>query len=269
MNDEKVTCKYCFNFLEEIKMCKVIAIANQKGGVGKTTTCISLAAGLAQKKKKVCIIDLDPQGNATQGLGFDAEELPVTITDILNKMISKEYDLPEKYGVWYHNEGIELIPANICLSGMEMSLLAVYIGREKILKRYIDIIRQNYDYIIIDCKPSLDILTLNALVAANSVLIPVQTQFYSARGLEQLLMTISQVISDGLNPDLRVDGILFTLVNRQTCNYKQISELIKRAYGSQIKIYENFIPRSVKAEEAPAAGSSIYEFDGKDRRRKT
>lgn len=244
-------------------MCKVIAIANQKGGVGKTTTCISLAAGLSIKGKRTCIIDLDPQGNATQGLGFDSESIPVTITDILNKIINKDYDIAEEYGVLNHKEGIDLIPSNICLSGMEMSLLAVYIGREKILKRYVDMIRTFYDYIIIDCKPSLDILTLNALVAADSVLIPVQTQFYSARGLEQLLMTISQIISDGLNPKLQIEGILFTLVNKQTCNYKQVSELIKEAYGSHIRIYESFIPRSVKAEEAPAAGRSIYEYAAK------
>lgn len=241
-------------------MSKVIAIANQKGGVGKTTTSISLSAGLAQKGKKVCIIDLDPQGNATQGLGFDSENLEITITSILNRIINKDYSFSDHYGILSHEEGIDLVPANIDLATMEMQLISVYIGREKILSRYIEIIGNRYDYIIIDCKPSLDIVTLNALTAADSVLIPVQAQYYSAKGLEQLLGTISQVISDGLNSHLTIDGILFTLVNSQTCNFKQVSEIVREAYGQYVNIYENYIPRSVKAEEAPASDTSIYEF---------
>lgn len=244
-------------------MSKIIAIANQKGGVGKTTTSINLGVGLVRKGKKVCIIDLDPQGNATQGLGFDSENLDVTITDILDKMIAKEYSFTSDYGIYHNEENIDLIPSNIGLSVMEMKLLSVYIGREKILSRYIEMIENLFDYIIIDCKPSLDIITLNALTAADKVLIPVQAQFYSARGLEQLLNTISQVVSDGLNSRLKIDGILFTLVNKQTCNYKQIADIIEQAYGKYLHIYKNYIPRSVRAEESPAAGKSIYEFDPK------
>ncbi len=243
---------------------KVIAIANQKGGVGKTTTSINLGIGLSQRGKRVCIIDLDPQSNATQGLGFDSENLEVTITDILDKMIMRDYDFAtfrSDYGVCHNQEGVDLIPSNIGLSTMEMKLLSVYIGREKILRRYTDLIKYDYDYVIIDCKPSLDIVTLNALTAADKILIPIQAQFYSARGLEQLLGTISQVNKEGLNPFLEIDGVLFTLVNQQTCNYKNISKMIADAYGQHLHIYNNFIPRSVRAEEAPASGSSIYKYD--------
>ena len=244
-------------------MGKIIAIANQKGGVGKTTTSISLGAGLVKRGKKVCILDFDPQGNATEGLGYDSENQKVTITTILNKIINKDYSFPFDYGVLHHEEGMDLIPANIDLATMEMQLISVYIGREKILCRYLDLIKSNYDYIIIDCKPSLDIVTLNALTAADSVLIPVQAQFYSAKGLEQLLGTITQIITDGLNPSLKIEGILFTVVNEQTNNFKKVSDIVKNAYGECVNIYTSYIPRSVRAEEAPATGNSIYEFDPK------
>lgn len=244
-------------------MGKIIAIANQKGGVGKTTTSISLGAGLAKRGKRVCILDFDPQGNATEGLGYDSENQKVTITTILNKIIIKDSNFPLDYGVLHHEEGMDLIPANIDLATMEMQLISVYIGREKILCRYLDLIKSNYDYIIIDCKPSLDIVTLNALTAADSVLIPVQAQFYSANGLEQLLGTITQIITDGLNPSLKIEGILFTVVNEQTNNFKKVSDIVKNAYGKCVNIYTSYIPRSVRAEEAPASGNSIYEFDPK------
>ncbi len=244
-------------------MGKIIAIANQKGGVGKTTTSISLGAGLVKRGKKVCLLDFDPQGNATEGLGYDSDNLKVTITSILNKVINKDFCISSDYGVLHHEEGMDLIPANIDLATMEMQLISVYIGREKILSRYLELIKNNYDYIIIDCKPSLDIVTLNAFTAADSVLIPVQAQFYSAKGLEQLLSTITQIITDGLNPNLKIEGILFTVVNNQTNNYKKVREIVKNAYGEYVNIYTTYIPRSVRAEEAPASGRSIYKFDPK------
>lgn len=242
-------------------MNKIIAIANQKGGVGKTTTTINLGVGLARAGKKVCLVDLDPQANTTQGLGFNPDEMEVTISTILDKVIGKDYMIGRDYGVLHHQEGIDIIPANIELSAMEMKLISVYIGREKILNTYLEMVRPLYDYILIDCKPSLDIITLNALTAADSALIPVQAQYYSAKGLEQLLNTITQVIVSGINTRLKVEGILFTLVNNRTCSFKQVSEIIKNAYGQNIRIYTNYIPRSVKAEEAPAAGISIYKYD--------
>lgn len=244
-------------------MSRIIAIANQKGGVGKTTTTINLGIGLARAGKKVCLIDLDPQGNTTQGLGFNPDELEVTISTVLDKIIDKDYKICKDYGILKHDEGIDIVPANIELSAMEMKLISVYIGREKILSTYLEMIKESYDYVLIDCKPSLDIITLNALTAADSVLIPVQAQYYSAKGLEQLLSTITQVVVSGLNSRLKIDGILFTLVNDRTCSFKLVSEVIREAYGQNIHIYANYIPRSVKAEEAPAAGMSIYRYDDK------
>lgn len=243
------------------KMGKVIAIANQKGGVGKTTTAVSLGTGLTKKGKKVCIIDLDPQGNATQSLGYNSENLEITITTILDRIIAKDYVLSSDYGVLHHQEGVDLVPANIELSVMEMKLLSVYIGREKILDKYLEMIKDTYDYIIIDCKPSLDIITLNALTASDTVLIPVQAQFFSVRGLEQLLNTINQVVIGGLNSKLTIEGILYTAVNDRTCSFKEISETVRNAYGAYVHIYQRYIPRSIKAEEAPAAGKSIYTYD--------
>lgn len=243
-------------------MSKIIAIANQKGGVGKTTTSINLGTGLARKGKRVCLIDLDPQGNASQGLGFNPDQIEETISTIMDRIIEKDYGITSDFAVLHHDEGIDLIPANIELSVMEMKLLSVFIGREKILQTYIEMIRDKYDYILIDCKPSLDVITLNAFAAANSVLIPVQAQFYSAKGLEQLLGTINQVIESGLNRDLKIEGVLFTVVNKQSCNYQQVSKLIRECYGRYVNIYENYIPRSVRIEEAPAYGKSIYEYAG-------
>lgn len=242
-------------------MNRIIAIANQKGGVGKTTTTINLGVGLAKSGKRVCLIDLDPQGNTTQGLGYDPDVQEVTAATILDRIINKDHEIGREYGILHHKEGVDLIPANIELSTMEMKLISVYIGREKILSNYLEMIRPYYDYILIDCKPSLDIITLNALTAADSVAIPVQAQYYSAKGLEQLLGTITQIVTGGINTRLKVDGILFTLANDRTCNFKQVSSIIRNVYGQNIHIYRNYIPRSVKAEEAPTAGISIYEYD--------
>lgn len=246
-------------------MGKIIAIANQKGGVGKTTTCISLGVGLAKKGKKVLLIDFDPQGNTTQSLGFNPDLLKVTVNDVLEQIIEKklEYEINADidYGIIHSNEQVDLLPANIELAAMEMKLLAVYIGREKLLGKYINSIKDYYDFILIDCKPSLDVITLNALTAANSILIPVQAQFYSVKGLEQLLNTINQVIIGGLNTKLKIEGILLTLANPQTNNFKEIKKVVEMAYGHHIKIFKTYIPRAVTAEEAPASGKSIYKYD--------
>lgn len=242
-------------------MGKIIAIANQKGGVGKTTTAINLGIGLVNKGNKVLLVDLDPQGNATQGLGFDVDALEVTISTMLRKMISKDYIFTKNYGILSHPEGIDLMPANIELSALEIELISLFSGREKILKSYLDILRDEYDYIVIDCMPSLNLITINALVAANEVIIPLHAQYYSVRGLEQLLQTIGSVKSNGLNESLNISGILYTCVNDRTTSFRDVQNILKKAYGENIRIYDQYIPRSVKAEEAPASGKSIYEYD--------
>lgn len=243
-------------------MGKIIAIANQKGGVGKTTTCINLGVGLAREGKRVLLIDFDPQGNTTQSLGYDPDRLDVTVSSILEKMIAKDYAISSDFGILNNEEQVDLLPANIELATMEMQLLSVFIGREKMLDKYISMIKDKYDYILIDCKPSLDIITLNALTAADSVLIPVQAQFYSVKGLEQLLGTISQVVAGGLNTRLTIEGILLTLANPKTNNFKEIKRVVENAYGKNITIFHTYIPRAVTAEEAPASGTSIYKYDG-------
>lgn len=242
-------------------MGKTIAIANQKGGVGKTTTCINLGVGLARQGNKVLLIDFDPQGNTTQSLGYNPDLLEVTVSNVLEKLITKDYNISSTYGILHSQEQVDLLPANIELATMEIQLLSVFIGREKMLEQYVQMVKGDYDYILIDCKPSLDIITLNALTAADSVLIPVQAQFYSVKGLEQLLNTISQVVSGGLNSRLTIEGILLTLANPQTNNFKEIAKVVETAYGNHITIYKTHIPRAVTAEEAPAAGKSIFLYD--------
>lgn len=242
-------------------MSKVIAIANQKGGVGKTTTAINLGAGLTRKGNKVLIVDLDPQGNATQGLGFDADSLDVTIATVIRKMINKDYAVCKDYGILHHEEGIDLMPSNIELSIIDTELISLLFGRERMLNTYITMIKDEYDYIIIDCMPSLNLIAINAFVAADEIIIPLHAQYYSVRGLEQLLTTLGSVKSNGLNPNLKIAGILYTCVNNQTTSFRDIKEIVKKGYGEDIFIFENYIPRSVRAEEAPSYGQSIYEYD--------
>ncbi len=246
-------------------MSKVIAIANQKGGVGKTTTSINLGIGLVRQGKRVCLVDLDPQGNATQGLGYDADSLEISISTILREIINKNMDFENKSGILHHEEGIDLMPANIELSVLETELISMYFGREKVLRTYLNRLKEDYDYIIIDCMPSLNLITINALVAADEVIIPLHAQYYSVRGLEQLLQTISSIIANDLNGSLRISGILYTCVNDQTNSFKGIQSILENAYGKDIKIFRNYIPRSVRAEEAPSYGKSIYEYDSKGR----
>ena len=244
-------------------MSKVIAIANQKGGVGKTTTAINLGIGLVKKGKRVLLIDLDPQGNATQGLGFDADSLDVTVTTVLRKMISKDYLFTKDYGILEHSEGIELLPSNIELSVLETELISLLFKREKVLQTYINMIRDEYDYIVIDCMPSLNLITINALVAADSVIIPLHAQYYSVRGLEQLLQTIGSIRENGLNSELKIEGILYTCVNDRTTSFRDVKEIIDQAYGESIRIFKSYIPRAVTAEESPSYGQSIYTYDEK------
>jgi chromosome partitioning protein len=239
----------------------IIAVTNQKGGVGKTTTCGNLGIGLAREGKKVLLIDCDPQASLTISLGHQKpDQLPITLTDILNKTMNEE-PLQPKEGILRHGEGIDLMPSSIELSGLEVSLVNV-MNREKVLKQYIDSIKREYDHVLIDCMPSLGMLTINALAAANSVLIPVQAQYLPAKGLEQLLLTVSKVRRQ-INPKLRIDGILLTMVDNRTNYAKEISALLRDAYGSKLKVFTSDIPLSVRAAEMSAEGRSIYVHDPK------
>ena len=240
-------------------MSKVIAISNQKGGTGKTTTAVNLGIGLANEGKKVLLIDYDAQGSLTQCLGYpNPDELSVTISSLMEK-VNREQPVLENEGILHHKEGVDFIPANIELSGMETALVNI-MSRERVLKDYLATVKDNYDYVLIDCTPSLGMLTINALTAANEVIIPVQSHFLPAKGLEQLLGTVAKVKRQ-INPALKINGILLTMVDGRTNLARDISRLIRNTYGNHIKDFKTEIPLSIKAAETSAVGKSIYSYD--------
>lgn len=242
-------------------MCKeIIAIANQKGGVGKTTTSINLGIGLAMKGKKVLNIDCDPQGSMTAALGIKVpDELKETISSIFSKIINDE-EFDPSYAIIHHDEGIDFVPSNTALAGMEIQLFSA-MNRERILQQYIDKVKDRYDYIIIDCPGSLGIITVNALACADGVLITAQPQYLSSLAIQQLFKSITTA-KKRLNPKLRIKGVLFTMTTR-TNSCKDIITLINKIYGEHVNVFETKIPTSVKTADAPAKGTSIYKYDPK------
>ena len=243
----------------------VTAVVNQKGGTGKTTTCENLGIGLAMEGKKVLLVDTDPQASLTISLGYPVPDrisptLSDTLSDLMKKIVSDQ-PIESGEGILHHPEGVDLVPANIELAGMEVSLVNV-MSRESVLKQYLDSVKKEYDFLLLDCMPSLGMLTINALAAADNVIIPVQAQYLPAKGLEQLLQTVNKVKRQ-INPKLQIEGILLTMVDSRTNYAKDISALIRENYGGKLKVYQTDIPRSVRAEEISAEGKSIFRHDPK------
>ena len=239
--------------------CKVIAITIQKGGVGKTTTTVNLGVGLACNRKKVLLIDADPQGSLTISLGIkNPDALDVSLATVMDAAI-EDRSMDESAGILHHGEGVDILPSNIELSGMETGLFNI-MSREYVLRNYIDSVRKNYDYIFIDCMPSLGMMTINALVAADSVIIPSQPSFLSTKGLNLLLHSISKV-KRSIHPSLKIDGILFTMVDSRTNNAKDIIETLRDTVGQSIRIFDTEIPHSVRAAECSLTGESIFAHD--------
>ena len=239
-------------------MCKVIAVSNQKGGVGKSSIVANLGIGLALNGKKVCLIDADPQGSLTASLGYqEPDEIRITLATIMTSIINEE-EFPDDYGILKHPEGVDLLPANIELSGLEVSL-GNTMSREMILRDYIEQIRDHYDYILIDCMPSLGVMTINALAAADRVLIPVQAAYLPVKGLQQLIRTVN-VVRKRLNKKLQIEGILINMADYRTNYAKDITEMLHENYGDTVGILDMYIPFSVKVAEASAGGMSIYRY---------
>jgi chromosome partitioning protein len=240
-------------------MGKVFVVTNRKGGCGKTVTAANLGVGLARQGKKVLLIDADNQHSLTINMGVtEPDKLPVTLTTVIGNIIAKK-DYDPTAGIIHHEEGIDFMPANDSLTGMELTL-APLMGREIILRKYVNKVKPLYDFVIIDTSPTLDVLTINALAAADSALIPVTPKYLDAKGLELLLKSIANIQED-INPNLSICGILLTMVDSRTNLSKGIIGLIKEAYGEEIHIFEDSIPHSVRAAEASATGKSIFTHD--------
>ena len=234
-------------------MSKVIAVTNQKGGVGKTTTSVNLSAALAYMGKKVLLIDIDPQANATQGIGVDRAELDLTVYDAITQNIPlKEIIIPTDV------ERLDIVPANIDLAGVEIELSQVKTGREQRLKNALASQRDKYDYVIVDCPPALGLLNTNALTASDSVLIPVQCEYYALEGLTQLLNTIL-LTQKVFNEDLTIEGVLLTMLDSRTNLGIEVSQEVRKYFRE--KVYDVVIPRNIKLSEAPSEGLNIFDYD--------
>ncbi len=234
-------------------MGKIIAIANQKGGVGKTTTSINLASGLAYLGKKVLLVDFDPQGNSTQGVGASRESFKYNVYDVV-----MGGQTIQSARIALKQPPIHLVPATIELAGADLEMVEYKVGRENLLKLKLDPIKQDYDYVLIDCPPSLGLLNTNALTAADSVLIPVQSEYYALEGLTQLLSTI-RLVQKLFNPKLMIEGILLTMFDVRTKLSVEVQQEVRKYFKE--RVYKAYIPRNVKLSEAPSRGKSIFEYD--------
>lgn len=240
-------------------MGKIVSIANQKGGVGKTMTSVSLSACLGLHGKKVLLVDLDPQGHSTKAFGYrDKNKYQMTIRDVIFHVIQDE-PINRDELIIHTNENVDLIPSNISLAGIS-NVLDRTMCRETVLKRFLDTIKKDYDYIIIDTNPSLDILPINALTASDGVLITVQAEPYAVEGMQDLIGTIGKV-KYNLNSKLRIEGILITMTDGRTNLSHQIETQIRETIGNQIRIFNNTIPRCTRAAESTGAGRSIFQYD--------
>ena len=238
---------------------QIMAICNQKGGVGKTVTTINLGIGLARQGKRVLLVDVDPQGSMTASLGYQhPDQLEETLATVLGKVI-EDKPLEPSEGIIHQKEGIDLLPANIDLAAMEVTLVNI-MSRETILREYLNTVRDQYDVILLDCCPSLGMLTINALSAADEVLIPMQAHYLSLKGMEQLMRTIARVKRQ-INPNLTISGILITMADMRTTYSQGIVELLRDTYSGKLKIFDTVIPRSIRAAETSAEGKSIYLYD--------
>ena len=241
------------------KRTKITAICNQKGGVGKSVTTVNLGIGLAREGKRVCLIDVDSQGSMTASLGYQQpDRIETTLAAVLGRIIANEPVAPGE-GIIHHVEGVDFLPANRELSGIEVTLVNA-IGRETYMREYLNSIRDQYDVILLDCCPSLGMLTINALAAADTVLIPLQAHYLSILGLEQLIHTIANV-RQRINPALEIEGILITMADMRTNYSREIIELLRNSYGGKLRVFNSVIPLSIRAAESSAEGRSIYLHD--------
>jgi chromosome partitioning protein len=242
-------------------MCKTIAVSNLKGGVGKTMTAASLGFGLARQGAKTLLLDMDSQHSLTVSFGVsEPQKLTATVATVMGDLMAERgFDLTA--GIIHHSEGADLLPANNGLTGVELALVQA-MGRESVLRRYIDEVKPSYDYIIMDCSPTLGLLTINALAAADSVIVPVAPKYLDALGLEQLLKSIAQIRRQ-INSNLAIGGILLTMADRRATFTREVIASIESAYGGKIKIFGESVPHSVRAAETSAQGVSIYSHDPK------
>jgi len=244
-------------------MTKIVAVTNEKGGVGKTVTSVNLSIGSAMKGKKVLVVDFDPLANLTVSMGWlDKNRISTTIATHLERVLSDEQSDDPKEGILRHNEGVDVLPANRKLSGIEMALVGTPIDREIVVKTYLTTLKESYDYMIIDCPANLNNLTINALVAADVAIMPTQAQFLSANALTDLMGLVSK-IQKKLNPHLRIGGILLTMVDKRTTLARVTAETLRNEYVGIVKLYASQIPMAVKAAEISTTGQSIYAYDDK------